>query len=186
MKKLLNLFFACIFLFLLLFVPSKVNAQSYISDFVNLKDSVVFETDEFELDLEYTVLTNESEIPAVIDGNARRKTNNMYYYHYVIYYYDNHKQEIGATDGYNGIWDNMSSSNGSYFSSFIDEKNMVSPYKVSDVKYYKLFIEPATKEIADEYLYQNNKKINMIGLDPIIDNNPVGMKYEKRNQLDLI
>lgn len=180
MKKLLNLFFACIFLFLLLFVPSKINAQSYISDFVNLKDSVVFETDEFELDLEYTVLTNESEIPAVIDGNARRKTNNMYYYHYVIYYYDNHKQEIGATDGYNGIWDNMSSSNGSYFSSFIDEKNMVSPYKVSDVKYYKLFIEPATKEIADEYLYQNNKKINMIGLDPIIDNNPVGMKYEKK------
>ena len=158
-------------------LPIKVEALSYKSDFVDLKSNVVFQTDEFELDLKYTEFANGTiDKPAAITGEGRRKISNMYYYHYVVYYYNDQKEEIGATDGYNGIWDMISDSTGSYISSFLESKNMKSPYKLSDIKYYKLFIEPSTKEMADNYNYENYKKINMSGLDPITDFNTIEMK----------
>lgn len=172
------LFLTGIFLFLFLAIlPIKVEALSYKSDFVDLKSNVVFQTNEFELDLKYTEFANGTiDKSAAITGEGRRKSSNMYYYHYVVYYYNDQKEEIGATDGYNGIWAMISDATGSYISSFLELKNMESPYKLSDIRYYKLFIEPSTKKMADNYNYENHKKINMNGLDPITDFDTIEMK----------
>ncbi|MGI6329787.1 MAG: DUF2207 domain-containing protein [Bacilli bacterium] len=177
-----RLFLTSIFLFLFLVIlPIKVEALSYKSDFVDLKSDVVFQTDEFELDLKYIEFANEIiDKPAAITGEGRRKISNIYYYHYVVYYYNDQKEEIGATDGYNGIWNMISDSAGSYLSSFLESKDMKLPYKLSDIKYYKLFIEPSTKEMVDNYNYENYKKINMNGLDPITDFNTIEMKIGEK------
>ena len=72
MKKYINKFsFVLLFVFvsLLFITPSKVNALSYKSDFVNLEDSVEFSTNEFTMDLEYTVFANGTpEKPSAIIG----------------------------------------------------------------------------------------------------------------------
>ncbi len=165
---------------LLFIIPSKVNALSYESDYVNLEDSVEFSTDEFTIDLEYTVFSNGTpEKSSAITGEAVRKVDNMYYYHYVVYYYNSNKEEIGATDGYNGMWHKLYSqsdlSTGSYFSSFLEQSTLYKNYKLSEIKYYKLFIEPSTKELADNYLYNNSTKLNQNGLDDISDFNTIEM-----------
>ena len=183
MRKNINkLSFIVLFTFisLLFIIPSKVNALSYKSDYVNLEDSVEFSTDEFTIDLEYTVFVNGTpEKPSAITGEAVRKIDNMYYYHYIVYYYNSNKEEIGATDGYNGMWHKSYSqpnlSTGSYFSSFLEQSTLYKGYKLSEIKYYKLFIEPSTKEIADNYLYNNNTKLNQNGLDDIKDFNTIEM-----------
>lgn len=169
-----------IFVSLLFFIPSKVNVLSYKSDFVNLEDSVEFSTNEFTMDLEYTVFTNGTpEKPSAIRGYAVRKMDDMYYYHYIVYYYNSNKEEIGATDGYNGMWRKSYSqptiSTGSYISSFLEHSNMYDGYKLSDIKYYKLFIEPSTKDVVHNYLYNDNTKLNPHGLDTITDFNTVEM-----------
>lgn len=186
MKRIFNkyiLAFIIILISIIFLNPSKVNAVSYKSDFIDLKGTITLETDEFEMDLEYTVFSNGTpEKPAAITGYAKRKINDMYYYHYIVYYYNSSKQEIGATDGYNGIWQTVSSSStGSYISSFLEQKNMYNNYKLSDIKYYKIFVEPSTKEIADNYLYHNNTKLNANGLDEITDYNMISMTT-KANQ----
>ena len=122
MKRIFNkyrLIYILTLIILFLVIPSTVSAVSYKSDFAELENNVTFETDEFEMDLEYTVFSNSTpENPSAITGYAKRKTDNMYYYHYIIYYYNSNKQEIGATDGYNGMWQKTSStSTGSYISS---------------------------------------------------------------------
>jgi len=183
MKKYINKFsFVLLFVFvsLLFITPSKVNALSYKSDFVNLEDSVEFSTNEFTMDLEYTVFANGTpEKPSAITGYAVRKMDDMYYYHYIVYYYNSNKEEIGATDGYNGMWrksySQPTTSTGSYISSFLEQSNMYDGYKLSDIKYYKLFIEPSTEEIAHNYLYNDNTKLNPNGLDSITDFNTVEM-----------
>lgn len=183
MKKYINKFsFVLLFVFvsLLFITPSKVNTLSYKSDFVNLEDSVEFSTNEFTMDLEYTVFANGTpEKPSAITGYAVRKMDDMYYYHYIVYYYNSNKEEIGATDGYNGMWrksySQPTTSTGSYISSFLEQSNMYDGYKLSDIKYYKLFIEPSTEEIAHNYLYNDNTKLNPNGLDSITDFNTVEM-----------
>jgi len=183
MKKYINKFsFVLLFVFvsLLFITPSKVNALSYKSGFVNLGDSVEFSTNEFTMDLEYTVFANGTpEKPSAITGYAVRKMDDMYYYHYIVYYYNSNKEEIGATDGYNGMWrksySQPTTSTGSYISSFLEQSNMYDGYKLSDIKYYKLFIEPSTEEIAHNYLYNDNTKLNPNGLDSITDFNTVEM-----------
>lgn len=183
MKKNINKFsFVLLFIFvsLLFITPSKVNALSYKSDFVNLEDSVEFSTNNFTMDLEYTVFANGTpEKPSAITGCAVRKMDNMYYYHYIVYYYNINKEEIGATDGYNGMWrksySQPTTSMGSYISISLEQSNMYDGYKLSDIKYYKLFIEPSTEEIAHNYLYNDNTKLNPDGLDSITDFNTVEM-----------
>ncbi len=186
MKRIFNkytLIFIIILISILFVNHSKVDAVSYKSDFVKLEETTTLETDEFEMDLEYTVFSNGTpEKPAAITGYAKRKTNDMYYYHYIVYYYNANKQEIGATDGYNGIWDNISSSStGSYISSFLEQKNMYNNYKLTDIKYYKLFVEPSTKEITHNYLYNNNTKLNENGLDDITDFNTISMTIKEKS-----
>lgn len=181
MKKYINKFsFVLLFVSLLFIASSKVNALSYKSDFVNLEDSVEFSTNEFTMDLEYTLFANGTpEKPSAIAGYAVRKMDNMYYHHYIVYYYNSNKEEIGASDGYNGMWrksySQPTTSTGSYISSFLEPSNMYDGYKLSDIKYYKLFIEPSTEDIAHDYLYNDNTKLNPNGLDSIIDFNTVEM-----------
>lgn len=176
MKEYKLLFFSIITLLVFIISPIKVSALSYKSDYIDLKSEVYFQTDEFQLGLGYSTYTNgTADRPGSINGEARKKNNDVYYYHYVIYYYDESKEEIGVADGYNGIWDNLSSSNGSYISSLLDQKNMQTPYQLSDIRYYTIFIEPSTETLATAYLYENHKKINMDGIDPISDFDTVTM-----------
>ena len=141
MKKYINefsLILLFVFVSLPFNIPSKVNALSYKSDFVNLEDSVEFSTDEFIIDLEYTVFANGTpEKPSAITGNAVRKIDDMYYYHYIVYYYNSNKKEIGATDGYNGMWiksySQPTTSTGSYISSSLEQSNMSDRYKLSEI-----------------------------------------------------
>ena len=181
MKKYLNKFsLALIFILLLVIIPSKINALSYKSDFVNLEDSVEFSTNEFTIDLQYIVYTNgTSENPSSIIGYAVRKTDDIYYYHYVIYYYNSNKEEIGITDGYGDIWEKSyiqpNISTASFFSNDLEQSNVYNGYKLSDIKYYKLFIEPSTVEIVQDNLYNDNTNLNSNGINNITDFNTVDM-----------
>ena len=174
--------FIAIILTMIFVAPYKVNALSYKSDYIDLENSVELETDEFIMDLEYTVFSNgTAEKPSAITGHSLKKINNTYYYHYVIYYYNANKEEIGATDGYNHITNSIANDSnikqsGNYISSFLESKKMYSNHQLSEIKYYKLFIEPSTQEITNQYLYQNNKKLNENGLDEITDFNTISMK----------
>lgn len=160
------------FLFLIsIILPIKVNALSYESDLVDLKRDNFFKTNKFELNLEYIENSNE---PSIIIGSAKRSTSNIYYYHYIFYYYNEEKEEIGASDGYSTIFNTIANENGSFMSNPLLSKNINEPYKLSDVRFYRLFIEPSTKEMVDNY--KNNQKINMDGIDPITDFNKVDMK----------
>lgn len=175
----LNLTLLFMFISLLFFAPVKVEAVSYKSDFVNLEDTVEFSTDKFIIDLKYTEFDNgTSEKPLVITGETVRKNDDIYYYHYIIYYYNLDKKEIGATDGYNGIWTQFNSTptepTDGFFISYLEQSSMYDGYELKDIKYYKIFIEQSTKEIAYNYLY-NNTKLNPNGLDAITDFNTVEM-----------
>lgn len=175
----LNLTLLFMFISLLFFAPVKVEAVSYKSDFVNLEDTVEFSTDKFIIDLKYTEFDNgTSEKPLVITGETVRKNDDIYYYHYIIYYYNLDKKEIGATDGYNGIWTQFYSTptepTDGFFISYLEQSSMYDGYELKDIKYYKIFIEQSTKEIAYNYLY-NNTKLNPNGLDAITDFNTVEM-----------
>ncbi len=173
--------FSVILLTIIFVAPCKVHALSYKSDYIALEESVELETDKFVMDLEYTLFSNGTpEEPAAITGHSLKKVKDPYYYHYIIYYYNSNQEEIGATDGYNHITNSITNYStieqvGNYISSMLDAKKMYANHSLSEIKYYKVFIESATKEITDQYLYQNHKKLNENGLDDITDFHTVSM-----------
>lgn len=166
------------FIFVILFVISffvnfsKINALSYKSDFVYLEDSVAFYTDDFTIKLDYTVNKDSNE-KSSISGYAFSEIEDIYYYHYIVYYYNLDKEEIGATDGYNGIG-NSFTARGSYVNSFLEESSMYVGYELSDIVYYRIFIEPSSQEVVRNYL-NNNIKLNENGIDDIVDFDTIKM-----------
>lgn len=185
MKK-MRLIFLTIFIFVcLLILPTGVDALSYISEYIDLKSAVVLDTDEFEFSLKYTEYI---DVPintmVAITGDVKRKTDNVfdtYYYHYIIYYYNGNKEEIASSDGYGEIFNISSSSTGDYVRYILYKEDLKESYNISDIKYYRLFVEPSTKEVVQNYLYQN-KKVNEYGIDPITDYNTVNIKTVKQNK----
>lgn len=170
----------------LLFIPIKINAVSYESAITSFDNPIEFISDEFIIDLKYDQIDHQStDSPGALAGYSVRKIDNAYYYHYIVYYYDNEGNEIGATDGYNGIWSQSLSSptdcNGTPFFSQLNQNDMYGYYQLSDIKNYKLFIEPASMQTVNNYLY-NQQKINKDGIDPITDFDTKYMSQRLYNQ----
>lgn len=172
-------------LLLLIICPKNIDALSYISDYINLEDTVELETENFIFDLEYTKFSDSMEDKSSsITGYAVKKIDPMYYYHYVIYYYNANKEEIGVKDGYNVLWNKSlnrpNAINGTYFNSYLETKDMKAGYNLSSIKYYKFFIEETDKDTAYSYIYNGNIKINPNGIDPIKDNNTTTIYPHKK------
>lgn len=175
-----------IFLISLFFLsPIKAECKSYISEFTKLGNSSLFNAEEFAINLDYITYDDNS---TALSGYANKKIDTTYYYHYVVRFYDLNREKIGETDGYNGIWSD-SLENGSYISIKIDNKNMFEGHDIGEIVYYKLFIEPADKEVAHNYIY-NEIKLNPDGIDPITDDvtyefNVDSKENEKQETLEI-
>ena len=175
-----------IFLISLFFLsPIKAECKSYISEFTKLGNSSLFNAEEFAINLDYITYDDNS---TALSGYANKKIDTTYYYHYVVRFYDLNREKIGETDGYNGIWSD-SLENGSYISIKIDDKNMFEGHDIGEIVYYKLFIEPADKEVAHNYIY-NEIKLNPDGIDPITDDvtyefNVDSKENEKQDTLEI-
>lgn len=159
MKKISNI---KIFLFVLLFfLPLKINAKSYISDYINLEESVSFKTKELSMSLEFGLnRTNEH----VIKGKIDPTTKDTYYYHYIIYYYNNFKENIKTIDGYDMAIYQEIYSNNERVTNYYNFESVISSEEYVSIKYYKIFIEPSTKEVVDNYIKYGIKN-NSIGID---------------------
>ena len=156
-----------------------INAKSFISEeYVSLNNAVLFRSDDFEIYLELKSLSfSTSDELGMLSGYSKRKKEKMYYYHYIFYFYDANYNEIGSADGYNGMWHEASkSTTGTFLGQVINNEYIYDGYSSKQVEYYKLFVEPANKETAENYIYKNIKK-NQDGLDPIIDKKTENMKY---------
>lgn len=156
-----------------------INAKSFISEeYVSLNNAVLFRSDDFEIYLELKSLSfSTSDELGMLSGYSKRKKEKMYYYHYIFYFYDANYNEIGSADGYNGMWHEASkSATGTFLGQVINNEYIYDGYSSKQVEYYKLFVEPANKETAENYIYKNIKK-NQDGLDPIIDKKTENMKY---------
>lgn len=156
-----------------------VDAKSFISEeYVSLNNAVLFRSDDFEIYLELKSLSfSTSDELGMLSGYSKRKKEPMYYYHYIFYFYDSNYNEIGSADGYNGMWHEASkSSTGTFLGQVINKDYIYDEYSLEQVKYYKLFVEPANKKTAENYIYKNIKK-NKDGLDPIVDKKTENMKY---------
>ena len=175
-----------IFLISLFFLsPIKAECKSYISEFTKLGNSSLFNAEEFAINLDYITYDDNS---TALSGYANKKIDTTYYYHYVVRFYDLNREKIGETDGYNGIWSD-SLENGSYISIKIDNKNMFEGHDIGEIVYYKLFVEPADKEVAHNYIY-NEIKLNPDGIDPITDDvtyefNVDSKENEKQETLEI-
>ncbi len=163
MKKISNI--KIFLLALLFFLPLKINAKSYISDYINLDEFVSFKTEELSISLEFGLNRfNEHVIKGKIDPN----TKDTYYYHYIIYYYNAFKENIKTIDGYDkAIYQEIYSNNDRVTNYYNFESTITSEEDLS-IKYYKIFIEPSTKEVVDNYIKYGIKN-NPIGIDDIID-----------------
>lgn len=170
-----------IFLISLFFLgPIKAECKSYISEFTKLSDNSVFNAEEYSISLDYITYDDGS---TALSGYAKKNVSETYYYHYVVYFYNFNKEKIGELDGYNGIWSD-SLENGSYISIKIADDKL----DVGEIVYYKLFVEPAEKEIAHNYIY-NDIKLNPEGIDEIKDSTTYEFNVDvekQENQEDII
>ena len=157
MKSKFKIFIFLIFSLFLL--PISASCKSYISDYTEVNNNVDFIADEFTINMSKYESDIENEF--YLFGGAYKNISDVYYYHYVIYLYDENKEEIGAFDGYNGIWSDNKINQSTVDISVVNNV-------VMNAKYYKFFVEPSTKELVTNYLY-NDTKINSDALDPISD-----------------
>ncbi len=167
---------------LTLIIPLKVNATSYKSDFVNRNSSVEFSSKDFTIAIVDREYISSVDFPAVIiKTTAIRKTSDIYYFHYIIYYYNSDKEEIGKSYGYNKIEDTAfcydEKCDENYLPFRLENKGLyTTEEKISDVKYFKLIIEPVSKETYDNYIYHEKLQLSLTGAEEITDTNIIEMK----------
>lgn len=166
-----------IFIFLiscLFLLPISASCKSYISDYTEVNNNVDFIADEFTINMSKYESNIENEFYLL--GGAYKNISDVYYYHYIIYLYDENKEEIGAFDGYNGIWSDNKINQSTVDISVVNNV-------VMNAKYYKFFVEPSTKELVTNYLY-NDTKINSDALDPISDTDTTHFKIKTNSKID--
>ncbi len=167
---------------LTLIIPVKVNATSYKSDFVNIKSQIEFSTKDFTIAIVDHENISSIDFPAkIIKTTAIRKTSDIYYFHYIIYYYNSDKVEIGKSYGYNKIEDTAfcydEECNKNYLSFKLEKKGLYTTEQdLSEVKYFKLFIEPVSKATYDSNIYREKQKLSLTGAEEITDTNIIEMK----------
>ena len=167
--KIFIFLFSCFFL-----LPIYANCKSYISDYVDINSSTEFKTNDFVINMSKYEGHIDNELYLL--GEAYKNTSDVYYYHYVLYLYDANKTELGAFDGYNGIWSDIKSNTSTADISIVNDA-------VLRAKYYKLFVEQASKEVARNYIY-NDIKLNNDGLDPINDTDTELFNIRTENKIE--
>ena len=171
MKSKLKIFIfliSCLFL-----LPINANGKSYISDYTSINSKAQFKADEFTINLR----KSDSSKNLYLLGGAYKNISDIYYYHYVIYLYNDNYEQIGAFDGYNGIWSD-NKSNSSTVNINIDNQ-----YMINNAYYYKLFVEPSNKDIVSNYLYLN-VKLNDNGIDKINEPDAVLFKTSEESYIN--
>lgn len=155
-----------LFLFaLLFFLPLRINATSYISDYIDIDESVSAKTNEIFISLENG--TNISKDYALI-GKIVPINVDTYYYHYIIYYYDNSMEEVKVVDGYDkALYHEIYPDNGRV-TDYFNFHSIIDSDVISNIKYYKIFIEPSTEEMVNNYIKYGIKN-NTNGIDDIKD-----------------
>lgn len=167
---------------LTLIIPLKVNATSYKSDFVKMKDSVEFSSKDFTIAIvDYDYISSGDSSTEIIKTTAIRKTSDIYYFHYIIYCYNSDKVEVGKSYGYNKIEDTAfcydEECDKNYLSFEIKNKELYdTEQKLSEIEYFKLFIEPVSKTTYDSNIYREKQKLPLIGAEEITDTNIIEMK----------
>ena len=153
MKKYLGIF---VLMFVLLLIPSQVQALTYVSDFVELEDTVVFDTQDFRISYMFQTFNSHyvnqvNEDRAEIYGYCNKKSEdvkNVYYQRYD--FYDEHQEPIGGSIGY--VYMNhllKERGEGSYHNAILDNSIMFDGYKIEDIRYYKLSLKEKDVDVIN-------------------------------------